>query len=209
MLLCTVCTQQKNTFCQFRLPSNHQICDLGSSSYQAWCAKSETTQFFGNQSYMMKVCPHIRIGICLSEILCAYADIWANFGLIWPIPKKSGSFGLGTSCLITWDSQVTCLIKYSQSLPTYPHRVSENHLLWICPILASYSLSLQNMPKLLKKEKRMFLSPYNDNVDLILYDFFKRMKLVFTMKTANLEHQVQLRKILKIKTDYGKSAWKW
>ena len=129
MHLCTVCKQQKNTFCQFRLPSNHQICDLGSSSYQAWCAKSETTQFFGNQSYMMKVCPHIRIGICLSEILCAYADIWANFGLIWPIPKKSGTFGLGTSCLITWDSQVTCLIKYSQSLPTYPHRVSENHLL--------------------------------------------------------------------------------
>ena len=102
-----VCTQQKNTFCQFRLPFNHQIWDLGSSSYRSWCAKSKTTQFFGNRSYKAKVCPDIRVGISSLKL---YADIWANFGRIWPIPKKLGSFGLGTSCPITWATQVTYLM---------------------------------------------------------------------------------------------------
>ena len=69
-----VCTQQKNTFCQFRLPFNHQIWDLGSSSYRSWCAKSKTTQFFGNRSYKAKVCPDIRVGISSLKL---YADIWA------------------------------------------------------------------------------------------------------------------------------------
>ena len=107
-----VCTQQKNTFCQFRLPSNHQTCDLAISSYQAWCAKSETTQFFWNRSYTAKVCPDIRIQFKRGN---PYADIWANFGFIWPIPKKLGSFGLGTSWPITWATQVSYLMVKRQS----------------------------------------------------------------------------------------------
>ena len=86
-----------------------------STRYMTWVAQvighdvpsPKLPDFLGIGHIKPKVCPDIRIGICSLKL---YADIWANFGRIWPIPKKTGSFGLGTSCPITWATQVTYLM---------------------------------------------------------------------------------------------------
>ena len=87
----------------------HQIYDLRAAGLPGprSGAHSRKTHFLGIGHIKPKVCPDIRIGICSLNL---YADIWANFGRIWPIPKKSGSFGLGTSCLRIWATQVTYLM---------------------------------------------------------------------------------------------------